>query len=177
MNEILNSTQADINTIFKFYDIAIAYQKIKFNKHWLGFDKEMIEREINEKRQFKILVDGEVACIFAITFNDVAIWGDKNSAPSVYLHRIVTDNAFRGKNFVKVIIEWAVEYCIKNQKQFVRMDTWGDNQRLIGYYQSCGFTFLGLTGEMNAANLPKHYDSISLSLFEIAVADYKLAKV
>jgi hypothetical protein len=28
------STTPDIDTIFDFYDLAIEYQKTKFNKHW-----------------------------------------------------------------------------------------------------------------------------------------------
>jgi hypothetical protein len=70
-------------------------------------------------------------------------------------------------------VDWAVDYARKNAKQFVRMDTWGDNQKLITHYTACGFTFLGVTEEMNDVNLPKHYDCISLSLFEIAVENWE----
>jgi RimJ/RimL family protein N-acetyltransferase len=48
------------------------------------------------------------------------------------------------------------------------MDTWGDNQKLIDYYQKCGFKFLGIIIP-DQAGLPKHYNGISLSLFEIEV--------
>ena len=169
MTEIINSTPWDIDTIFKFYDVAIAYQKTKFNKHWQGFERLLIETEIAENRQYKIVVDGVIACVFAVTFNDAAIWGERDKEPSIYLHRIVTDNAFRGNDFVRKIAAWALGYGSKTNKQFVRMDTWADNEKLIAYYQQCGFTFLGLTEEINAADLPKHYDSIRLSLFEMAI--------
>lgn len=167
--QIINSTTSDIETIFKFYDAAIAFQKTKFYKHWQGFDRCLIEQEIKESRQYKIVVDGVVVCIFVVTFNDAIIWGERDTAPSVYIHRIVTDPAFRGNNYVKNIIAWAVDYGRKNGKLFVRMDTWGDNQKLIDYYTNCGFTFLGVTEKMNDMNLPKHYDCVSLSLFEIAI--------
>ena len=49
------------------------------------------------------------------------------------------------------------------------MDTWGDNEKLITYYQNCGFIFLGLTDEIRDETLPKHYQGIRLSLFQIAV--------
>ena len=172
MIEIIHSTKEDIETIFEFYDMAIAYQKTKFNKHWQGFDLGLVETEINENRQYKILVDGVIGCVFAVTFNDPDIWGEKDKSPSIYIHRIVTHNDFRGSNFVKEIIKWAIEFGRKNGIDFVRMDTWGDNQRLIDHYTKCGFAFLGLTKELNSANLPKHYDSIRLSLFEISIKDY-----
>ena len=49
------------------------------------------------------------------------------------------------------------------------MDTWGDNQKLIDYYQDCGFKFLGVTTPEISDALPKHYVGISLSLFEIDI--------
>ncbi len=169
MAQILNSTTADIETIFRFYDMAIAFQKTKFNKHWQGFDLGLVESEINEGRQYKIVEGDEVACVFAVTFNDPVIWGEKDNSPSIYIHRIVSHNNFKGKKYVEKIIEWAINYGRENGKEFVRMDTWGDNKKLMEYYTKCGFSFVGLTSEMSAENLPAHYDSIVLSLFEINI--------
>ncbi len=167
--QIINSTEADINTIFKFYDWAIAYQKTKFNKHWQGFDLELVVKEVSENRQWKMIVDGEIVCVFAITFNDEIIWGEIDKQPSIYIHRIVTHPNYRGKNYVKNIVEWAKIYGKENNRQFIRLDTWGDNEKLIEHYVNGGFTFLGLSDEMKSETLPKHYDSLRLSLFEIVI--------
>jgi ribosomal protein S18 acetylase RimI-like enzyme len=166
---IINSAVNDIATIFQFYDYAIAYQKIKFNKHWQGFDADMVATEINENRQWKIIEGDTVVCVFAVTFNDSVIWGEKADDPAIYIHRIVTHPNHRGKNYVKEIIVWAKKYCIENDKQFIRLDTWGDNEKLINYYTTCGFTFLGLSGKVDSANLPSHYSGLTLSLFEIKI--------
>lgn len=167
--QVINSTVADTKTIFKLYDDAIAFQKTKFNKHWQGFDAGLVETEIKENRQWKIMMDDTIVCIFAITFNDVVIWGDKSNQPSIYIHRIVTNPLFRGNNYVKDIVVWAKKYCKENNKQYIRMDTWGDNKKLIEHYTNCGFTFIGLSEEMKSETLPKHYDSLTLSLFEIKI--------
>ena len=172
--QIINSVKDDIETIVDFYDAAIAYQKTKFDKHWMGFDLGLIEKEVHENRQYKIVVDDIIVCIFAVTYSDAFIWGKLDKAPSVYIHRIVTNPASRGNNHVKNIIEWAVKFGGQNGKQFVRMDTWGDNQKLIDYYTHCGFTFLGLTDIISNEALPKHYQGIRLSLFEIAIKEYEL---
>ena len=170
--QIINSTNADIEMIFKFYDDAVAYQKTKFYKHWEGFSLQLVQTEINENRQFKIVMDDTIVCIFAITFNDPIIWGDKDKDPSIYIHRIVTNPSFRGNNFINLIIEWGLKYCNQNGKQFIRMDTWSDNQKLIDHYTKCGFKFLGLSHVILSDTLPQHYQGIQLSLFEIAVHDY-----
>ena len=131
---IKNSTIEDIDMIFDMYDKAIAYQKTVFNKQWLGFERDLIETEIRENRQWKIVIDDAVACIFAITFNDAVIWKEKDRQPSIYIHRIVTNPEFRGAHFVNKIIDWAQEYGLSNGKDFIRLDTWGDNPKLIDYY-------------------------------------------
>lgn len=169
--EIQNSTSGDLSTIMSLYDSAIAHQKKVFTKHWQPFDPKMVEREILEKRQWKMVIDLQVVCIFAITYNDPAIWKEKDLDPSLYLHRIVTHPDHHGRFFVKDIIAWAREFGRKHGKQFIRMDTFGDNQKLIDYYVSCGFRFLGLTTLGAAEELPSHYRNASLSLFEIPVGN------
>lgn len=163
-----SSTINDIDKIFEFYDLAIEYQKTKFNKQWQGFERSLVTKEISENRQWKIIIDNEIACIFAITFEDESIWKEKNTDKAVYFHRIVTHPKFRGQHFVERIIEWGMTFAKEKKLDFLRMDTWGDNESLIEYYQKCGFDFLGvITPEYKG--LPKHYDGITLSLFEIKV--------
>ena len=169
MIKIINSTTEDKPAIFKLYDAAIAYQQTKFYKQWQGFDELLIEKEIEEHRQYKMIEDGTIVCIFAVTFSDALIWGTRDKDPSIYIHRIVTNPLYRGRGYVKNIIEWAINYGRNNSKQFVRMDTWGDNESLIKYYTSCGLTFLGLSQTIADDTLPKHYQGIQLSLFEIAI--------
>jgi RimJ/RimL family protein N-acetyltransferase len=167
MPEILNSLPADIDTIFNLYDDAIAYQKTKFNKHWLPFDRDMVAREIEELRQWKIMEAGEVACIFAIAYEDPFIWGEKNADPAVYIHRIVTSPAFKGRGYMNTIIEWAKEHAHQHSKKLIRMDTWGDNEELINYYVKCGFNYLGSITPAATEHLPKHYSAIYLALLEM----------
>lgn len=167
--QIINSTDDDLLAIFNLYKAATAFQKTVFYKHWQGFEESLIIKEISEGRQFKIMIDDIIVCIFAIAFNDETIWGKMDESPSVYIHRIVTHPNYRGNNYVKTIMEWAINFGSVNGKQFVRMDTWGDNQKLIDYYQKCGFTFIGLSDKITNDSLPAHYQGIQLSLFEIAI--------
>ncbi|QNN42199.1 GNAT family N-acetyltransferase [Pedobacter roseus] len=166
--QVQNSLPTDIDTIFEFYDMAIAHQKKVFNKHWQGFSREMVQTEIDENRQYKILVDGVVACVFAVTFNDQLIWGERDHE-AIYIHRIVTHPKFRGYSFVKEIIKWAKVFAADNGIKFIRMDTWADNEKLLEYYTACGFDYVGVVTMDKTEGLPKHYEGISLSLFEIVL--------
>jgi hypothetical protein len=70
---------------------------------------------------------------------------------------------------VKEIIKWAKDYAAKNDIKFIRMDTWADNEKLLEYYTDCGFDYVGVVSMEKTDGLPKHYEGISLSLFEIAL--------
>jgi ribosomal protein S18 acetylase RimI-like enzyme len=167
--KIETSTIDDITEIFKLYKIATDYQKTKLITHWPVFEKEMIEKEIFEKRQFKILIDNKIACIWTIDFNDPLIWQQKDKDPAIYIHRIATNPDFRGQNLVTIILDWAKEYALKNKKLFIRMDTVGENTKLIDYYRNCGFDFLGLSKLENTSGLPTHYHKATVSLFEVKI--------
>ncbi|SEW51556.1 Acetyltransferase (GNAT) family protein [Chitinophaga arvensicola] len=165
--KIENSTSQDIEEIFRLYRLATEFQKTRFTVHWPEFDRTMVETEIAEKRQWKIIIDNQVACVWATTFDDPQIWEEKNADPAVYIHRIATNPVFRGNSLVERIVESAKEYARLHQKRFVRLDTVGNNPGLIAYYTKCGFDFLGLLKLKSTAGLPAHYDNATVSLFEI----------
>lgn len=164
---IQNSTYEDISEIFRLYRLATELQKEKSVTPWPNFDRTMIEKEIKEKRQWKIVSNDTIACIWATTFTDPLIWQEKNSDPSVYIHRITTNPNYRGQHMVDRIVSWSKTYARQHQKSYIRMDTVGDNTGLIHYYTKCGFTFLGLSQLTDTDALPKHYDNAVVSLFEI----------
>jgi ribosomal protein S18 acetylase RimI-like enzyme len=164
---ITNSTIDDIDEIFQLYKIANEYMAVRSTVCWPEFERSMVETEIQENHQWKMLDNNKVACIWATTFTDPLIWEERNNDPSVYIHRIATTPYYRGKNLVLQIVEWAKAYAKANNKKYIRLDTVGDNKGLIKHYQHCGFNFLGLFKLKNTAGLPAHYENASVSLFEI----------
>ena len=165
--EFLRSTLSDLDTIFGFYDDAIAHQKAVSTMHWLPFDKLMVAQEIEEGRQWKIQIDGQVAGVFVVAYADPAIWGEKDIEPAIYLHRIVTSPAFRGRNLVGAIVEWGKGHCQERGINFIRLDTWAANHKLRELYIRCGFRFIGDAAPANPAALPSHYSGIELGFYEI----------
>jgi uncharacterized damage-inducible protein DinB len=109
--------------------------------------------------------------IFSVTYEDPQIWGKKSRDPALYIHRIATSSLFRGQGFFKQIITWAKAYARAQGKNFIRMDTWADNQNLINYYLSFGFNYLGIKQLGAHTDLPIHYAGNDLSLFEIDLSN------
>lgn len=168
---ISNSTLDDIPEIFRLYELARNYQKIKFPGNlWPEFDEDFIATEVIENRQFKIVIDNQIACIWAITYNDAQIWEEKENDDAIYLHRIATNPDFRGQNFVQLIADWSKDFAKKHNKKFIRMDTCGQNDRLISHYKSCGFQFLGMNKLKDSSGLQEHYKNADVCFFEIELS-------
>lgn len=164
---IRNTTLDDIDEVFSLYDLATAYQRTVFNKGWRGFERSQVQREIEEGRHYVIMQNGEMASTFLITLNDPIIWQEADADSAIYLHRIATNPAFRGNNYVQKIVEWAKAYAARNGQQFVRLDTHSGNEKINAYYISCGFTYKGIRAIEWTPDLPEHYKDGSLSLFEM----------
>jgi ribosomal protein S18 acetylase RimI-like enzyme len=150
--------------------MASEYQKTKKKAVvWPTFERKLVESELSENRQWKLVIDGQIACVWAITFTDPQIWEEKNADSAIYIHRIATNPAFRGEHFVKIIVDWAKNFAQNAGIEFIRLDTIGENTGLIEHYKKSGFTFLGMFQLKNTSDLPPHYASGNAALFEILV--------
>ncbi len=135
---------------------------------WPFFDSSFIEREIQEQRQWKIVSGDLIACNWTITFNDKEIWGQKDKDDAIYIHRICTNPTLRGNRYIDTIVEWAKNYSAEIDRQFIRLDTLGNNTKLIDHYTSAGFQFLGMFELTDTTSLPSHYQKEpNCCLFEI----------
>ncbi|TDN37183.1 GNAT family N-acetyltransferase [Hymenobacter sp. UV11] len=168
--QLLPSAPADTGEIFRLYKNASDYQAaIGSIVVWPEFAREMVEQELREGRQWKMLIDNQIACVWAIAFDDPQIWGARNADSAIYIHRIATNPAFRGQKLVEKIVQWAKDYARQHGQQFVRLDTIGENHGLIAHYTACGFHYLGLVELTDTVGLPAHYHDATVSLFELPV--------
>ena len=127
----------------------------------------MIEQEIKEQRHYVIKEGDNIACTFVLAFDDELIWKEANKDKAVYIHRIAVNPNFRGKGFVKIIINWLKENVNQWKMDYIRLDTESGNEKINQHYLNCGFTYKGLTKIDWETGMPLHYKNATLSLFEI----------
>jgi hypothetical protein len=72
--KIQNCEPEDINQIFRLYRLASSFQKEKNATAWPEYEHYLIEIEIAENRQWKLLINNEIACVWAIIFSDAQFW-------------------------------------------------------------------------------------------------------
>jgi ribosomal protein S18 acetylase RimI-like enzyme len=168
---ITNCTHADMDTMFAIYDFATERMRPHTTAPWVGFARTMVEQEIAEQRQWKIVEDGQIACVFLTTYTDPHIWGERDQDPSVYIHRIATHPQFLGRFYVKTIVDWAKIHAKDLGKTHVRLDTGAGNPKITAYYQKAGFDYLGDVSLSGTDGLPAHYNiHQKFSIFEINLA-------
>ncbi|MFT4830774.1 MAG: ribosomal protein S18 acetylase RimI-like enzyme [Psychroserpens sp.] len=167
--KITNSNIADIPEIFRVYGLAVAFQKTKNSALWPEFSRELVSKEISENRQWKLIIDQQIACVWAVTFEDPDIWGEKNTDKAIYIHRIATNPDFRGRQLVAHLVYWSKVFAKDHHLDYIRMDTVGENLGLISHYKKCGFQFLGLSKLEDTKALPAHYHNATVSLFQITL--------
>lgn len=166
---IVNSTMADMDTLFAFYRAGAVYMKDMGEvRPWQEFERTAVAKEIEEGRQWKVLDNGETVAVFLTTYNDPFVWQEKDQDPAVYIHRIATHPEHRGKGYVQGIVDWGREHARENGKKFLRLDTGARNTRLVNYYKRCGFNLLGEVYPDSPA-LPAHYRGGIIALMEIAI--------
>lgn len=166
--EILNCALADVPVILSLYEAARNLQTQRKAVVWPLFDRSFIEKEIKEDRQWKLVSRDRIACNWAITFNDKEIWGERDQDNAIYIHRICTRPDLYGNRYIDALVAWARAYARQLGKRFVRLDTLGNNTKLIEHYTSAGFEFLGIFRLEDTTNLPGHYQQEpNCCLFEI----------
>jgi len=165
--KIQNTVIADLDIVLQRYRDASDYQRKHGYNLWPEFDRQMITKEILEGLHWKMTEDEQVACVFSVFYSDPVIWKEKDQDDAIYLHRIATNPEFKGRNFISHIVQWSKIHARENNRQYIRMDTWGDNDNLSGYYMKAGFKFLKKQHITKDESLPPHYWGIYLNLFEI----------
>ena len=165
-------TQADVNdlqAIYQLFEEAIHFQKVNNYIGWTSYDKAYIQADVQQGLLFKLLHDGMIVCIFSICYSDPIIWREKENGDAVYLHRIVLNRAFKQVRVFKQVLAWAICHAREMQLTRIRMDTWADNEKIIGYYTSYGFHFIENYTTPATPDLPLQHRNLKVALLEFNV--------
>jgi len=164
--EIKNTTESDLGFICWLFDEAIVYQKKNKYPVWKGYDKTVLEKDIEDRRQYKLEHNGEIACIFSVLYSDEMLWTDREKGDAIYLHRVVVNPKFKGNKLFEKIVDWAISHAKECNREFLRMDTWANNATIIDYYQNYGFKFLDEITTSDDRNLPLQNRNLTVALLE-----------
>ena len=157
----------DLETIYQLFEQAITYQKANNYVGWNAYDKDFIQREIQEGLHYKITADGQILAVFSTCLNDEFIWREKETGNAFYLHRVITNPAFKGQRQFEKVLNWAIDYAGQQGRVYIRIDTWLNNPKIIDFYKGYGFQFVEAFTTDDTDKLPVQHRNLSLALLEL----------
>jgi GNAT superfamily N-acetyltransferase len=164
--EIINTETSDLQLIFELFDQSISYQERNGYPAWRNYDKNAIIKDIENKNQYKIIIDSITGIVFSVCYTDKLIWGELENGNSIYLHRIVVNPACKGRKLFGVILDWGIRQAKQRGVKSIRMDTWADNTKIINYYLGFGFIFINNYTTPDIPELPVHNRKLPMALLE-----------
>lgn len=165
-HQIINTESVDLPFVYRLFDEAIAYQKRNGYPVWPDYDKDVLQQDIAQQLQFKVLSEGIIHGIFSICYRDEIVWRERENGQAIYLHRIVVNPEMKGKNLFGEVLDWAQQRAQEKQLPAIRMDTWADNPTIIAYYQSFGFKIIDYYTTPNSEALPVQQRGNDIVLLE-----------
>jgi|KBSSwiStaDraftv2_1062776.scaffolds.fasta_scaffold01757_6 ribosomal protein S18 acetylase RimI-like enzyme len=169
--KIYNTTIKDLDIVLWLFEQAIKQQGKNGYKVWEGIDKNALQKDIEDRLQYKIVKGDDILCIFSVQHSDPFIWRDRDQNDAIYLHRIVVNPNFKGQKLFQQVLNWAKQFAQQNNLKFVRMDTWADNIKIIDYYRSFGFEFIETYKTTNTQELPIQNRNLNVALLEMKLND------
>jgi GNAT superfamily N-acetyltransferase len=160
------SVESDLSYFKNYWERAVAYQKLNSLPCWHDFPDRIIIEEIQTGRHFTIREDGVMSGYVSVSFADPEIWEELEDGRAIYLHRMCVNPDRKGNQLAGIILKWALAHSKSMRRDYVRIDTWASNNRLIEYYLRCGFVAFGKKRPSHPEKLPPHYSNIELMLFQ-----------
>ena len=167
--KIENTTSADLQVVYDLFELSIIYQEKKGYPVWKNYDKSALVKDVNNKNQYKIVIDEQISMVYSVCYSDKILWRQMENGDAIYLHRIVVDPRFKGQRMFGIILEWAIQHAKSKGFKFIRMDTWADDPNIINYYKGFGFYFIEDFNTPDIPELPVHNRNIPLALLEYRV--------
>ena len=167
--KIENTTSADLQVVYDLFELSIIYQEKKGYPVWKNYDKSALVKDVNNKNQYKIIIDEQISMVYSVCYSDKILWRQMENGDAIYLHRIVVNPQFKGKRMFGIILEWAIQHAKSKGFKFIRMDTWADDPNIINYYKGFGFYFIEDFNTPDIPELPVHNRNIPLALLEYRV--------
>jgi GNAT superfamily N-acetyltransferase len=167
--EVRNTETSDVPFIFELFEQSIIYQEKKGYPVWRNYDRKAIINDIEDKNQYKIVIDFKIGIVFSVCYTDKIIWRHYDTGDAMYLHRIVVNPESKGQKLFGKILAWAIGHSKEKGLTRIRMDTWAANPNILEYYRTFGFKVIENYTTTDNDELPVHNRNLDLTLLEYKI--------
>ncbi len=165
---IIPAIVQDLPLIFTLFEEAIEYQQKHNYTGWKNYDKDFLQRDVESGQLYKIVNEDQKICgIFSICYTDPFIWRHRERGDALYLHRLVANRHVNEGPVFSLVLNWAKYFAQQKRLRYIRMDTWAENKKIIGYYRSYGFLFVEEYTTPDTQDLPLQHRNLTVALLEL----------
>lgn len=134
---------------------------------WPEFSDAALLAKVRARQLFLVVDNDVLAGTFAISYQDQAVWGERERGAHVYLHRIARSSSLAVRGLLPCVVAWACAHSRDVQREGIRMDTAADSRRLVAYYEQTGFAVVGRRTLGQDPALPNYYYGAEVVLLEM----------
>src|ERR1043165_4214498 len=102
--QIVHTTPKDLAFVYELFDLSVKYQEARGYPSWKNYDKGALTQDVENKQQYKVIIDTQIGIVFSVRYNDKVIWREMDQGDAIYLHRIVVNPAFKGQKLFGQIL-------------------------------------------------------------------------
>src|SRR5258706_1196908 len=121
--KIENTSREDLEFIYQLFDLSVKYQESGGYPTWKNYDKDALIKDVENKNQYKLIVDSQIGIVFNVRYADKIIWREMDREDAIYLHRIVVNPVFKGLKLFGESLSWAIDHAQQKTLSCIRMDT------------------------------------------------------
>ena len=103
------------------------------------YNQDYFEKQMQINKLYVLKINNQVCGVMLLKVEDNNYWKDNES--SYYIHHLATD--INKKGIGKILINFAIEQCKKDNKKYLRLDCYKDSLFLNEYYKKIGFINVG----------------------------------
>ena len=103
------------------------------------YNQDYFKEQMKINKLFVLRTNDKICGVMLIKKEDKDYWKDNKS--SYYIHHLATDINLKGIG--KILINYAIEQCKRNNKEYLRLDCDKTSKFLNKYYKEIGFSNVG----------------------------------
>lgn len=126
-----------------------------------GWSTQEVIDNMTESTAYIIYKDDEPVSTISLQYEDRRMWGEQPKA-ALYLHRLGVKAGMNGQGLGKIMMNWAADQALAQNKSFLRLDCPADNESLCNFYEKQGFVMVSI-------NSNNGHDGYIAALYERSV--------
>jgi ribosomal protein S18 acetylase RimI-like enzyme len=151
--KVRKAEKSDTNHLLALLEEARKYKVSLGDLAWgdYPYTESDIELRLKVGGYYVVELNNKIIGSIELIWNDQRNWGNMGEDNKAgYIHGLLIGDEYRGNDYGKQLIDWAIDKTALNGRQFVRLECSLKNKSLCSYYEKLGFKQVNLGQPKNS---------------------------